>query len=92
MSERHVLKSWPEYFSPVLAGYKNFELRKNDRRFKVGDILCLKEWEPNTAKYSGREVTKRITFILEGIGPGAVTPLHGLSRGYAILSLGEETP
>jgi hypothetical protein len=55
----HDLKSWPEFFGPVLEGRKTFELRKNDRNFMVGDILWLREWEPRTAKYSGREIRKR---------------------------------
>lgn len=38
--------------------------------------------------YSGREVTKRLTWILEGIGHvGAIEPLKGLNRGYVILGL-----
>lgn len=59
------------------------------RHYRVGDILRLREWEPNTAAYSGREITKVVTFVLEGIGSGGITPLHGLSRGYAILSIAE---
>ncbi len=86
----HDLKSWPEFFAPVLDGKKTFELRKNDRHFKVGDILRLREWEPNTATYSGREIRKRVTYFMDGIGPGAITPMHGLHREYAILALGEE--
>lgn len=86
----HDLKSWPEFFQPVFEGKKNFELRRDDRHFMVGDVLVLKEWEPNTAKYSGRQVRKVITFKLDGIGSGGITPLHGLSRQYSILSIADE--
>jgi hypothetical protein len=86
---KHELKSWPEFFVPVFEGKKNFELRKNDRHYRAGDTLRLREWEPNTAKYSGREVIKVVTYVLEGIGPGGITPLHGLSREFAILSLAD---
>jgi hypothetical protein len=85
----HDLKSWPEFFVPVLEGKKNFELRKDDRHFRSGDTLRLREWEPNTASYSGREVKKVVTFVLEGVGPGGITPLHGLSRGYVILAISD---
>ena len=85
----HELKIWPEFFDDVADGRKPFELRKDDRHYKVGDVLLLREWEPNTATYSGRECRKRVTYKLEGLGPGAITPYHGLSRGYAILALGE---
>lgn len=87
----HELKCWPEFFEPILTGAKTFDLRKDDRHYHVGDVLHLREWEPNTAKYSGRECRKCVTYILEGIGPGAITPHHGLSRGYSILSLAPET-
>lgn len=87
--KKHDLKSWPEFFRPVYEGKKNFELRKNDRHFMVGDLLRLREWEPNTAAYSGREITKVITFVLDGIGPGGITPVHGLSRGYSVLSIAD---
>ena len=83
----HELKSWPEFFEPVLSGKKTFELRKDDRRYAVGDVLWLREWEPNTAKYSGRDVRKRVTYVLQGIGTGGIPPYHGLLRGYSILSL-----
>ena len=43
---RHQLKTWPEYFKAVAAGTKTFEVRENDRNFKVGDVLELREWIP----------------------------------------------
>ncbi len=87
---RHDLKSWPDFFEPVASGVKQFELRLNDRKFKVGDVLRLREFDDRKGIYTGREVRKRITYLLEGIGPGAITPVLGLSRGYVILSLSDE--
>src|SRR5262245_33137345 len=29
----HDLKSWPEFFEPISKGSKQFELRKNDRKY-----------------------------------------------------------
>lgn len=42
----HELKILPEHFSKVISGEKSFEVRKNDRPYKVGDVLALNEWEP----------------------------------------------
>lgn len=59
----HNLKTWPEYYQKVLDGTKTFELRKDDRGFKVGDELCLHEWEKGVG-YTGPTVTKKIAYIL----------------------------
>lgn len=42
MGKTHELKILPKYFSEVYSGNKTFEVRKNDRNFKVGDMLILK--------------------------------------------------
>lgn len=39
------LKIKPEYFQAVIDGRKPFEIRKNDRNFKVGDEIYLDEYE-----------------------------------------------
>ena len=67
----HDLKTWPRHFEAIWLGSKHFELRFNDRYFKVGDELLLREWIPdldyNTTKsgnYSGRGLSCKITYIL----------------------------
>ena len=60
----HELKVWPPYFDALADGSKTFEVRKNDRGFKVGDTLRLREWSHATG-YTGREVTRLITYVLE---------------------------
>ena len=87
MVRTHHLKSWPEFFVPIHDGRKSFELRKNDRGYKADDVLVLREWEPKTGEYSGREVRRRVVYVLEGIGTGGIEPLHGLKAGYVILGL-----
>ena len=56
----HELKILPEYFKAQKAGKKNFEIRKNDRDYKVGDKLVLKEYDPKA-----KEFETMITDILE---------------------------
>jgi hypothetical protein len=41
------LKTWPEYFAAIESGSKTFEVRKNDRNYKPGIALCLREWVPD---------------------------------------------
>ncbi len=62
----HVLKTWPDYFQAVIEERKTFEIRKNDRDFKVGDEIILDEWDPKHEQYTGRVALVRITYILEG--------------------------
>lgn len=68
----HELKTWPIYFEQVWNGDKNFEVRKNDREFQKGDTVILREYDitkhPSLAeyKYTGREITAKIGFVLSG--------------------------
>ena len=73
----HELKIRPDYFSAVASGHKKFELRRNDRNFKVDDRLLLREWDETG--YSGKKVLCRIDYILENH--------DGLDSNYAILSI-----
>lgn len=84
----HHLKTWPRFFQPMWNGEKPFEIRKNDRDFRVGDILILDEWDPDSEKeiserYTGRAMKKRVKFIM---------PLHeGLREGYVAMAV-EDMP
>ena len=65
VAKTHELKILPEYFVAVKGGRKTFEIRKNDRNFEVGDNLILKEIDKNSGEYTGREVSRRITYITD---------------------------
>ena len=56
-------KVWPEYFEKILEGKKRYELRLADFECKEGDILILKEWNPQQKKYTGRVVEKTVTYV-----------------------------
>lgn len=76
---QHELKISPEYFDAVHSGIKPFEVRKNDRPFKVGDSLLLLEYDSKaTVQYSGRRTNKIITYILDN---------EYCLSGYVILGL-----
>jgi Domain of unknown function (DUF3850) len=85
----HDLKSWPDFFAPILDGTKTFEVRIDDRGFKVGDILNLWEWDDRKRAYTGRSIQKRVTYLLEGGGPGFIAPRAGLQRNYVVMSLAD---
>ena len=76
-STTHRLKILSEFYKPLIHGIKMFELRKNDRGFKVGDYLELSEITTIT---TGRVSRFKIVYILENF--------PGLEKGYCILGLG----
>lgn len=74
----HNLKTLPEYFAPALFDKKNFELRKDDREYEVGDLVRLDEW--NGTDYTGRTTgARKIKYILRNCEQ------YGLKDGYCIL-------
>lgn len=76
-SQIHQLKIGASFFEDVYTGEKSFELRKNDRDYKVGDILELMEYADG--QYTGRSIKVCITYILED---------HtGLEDGYCIMAV-----
>ncbi len=58
-------KVWPEHFKKILDGTKKFELRLADFKCKEGDIILLKEWDPLTKTYTGKEIEKNVTYVLK---------------------------
>ncbi|MEY8412877.1 DUF3850 domain-containing protein [Lachnospiraceae bacterium 62-26] len=77
----HQIKTASQYFMPVCLGQKPFELRKNDRGYKTGDMLEMLEYKDG--KCTGRAVRAKITFILEDY--------TGLKDGYCILGINVAT-
>lgn len=63
----HKLKLISDYYDDSARGIKNFEIRKNDRDFKVGDILELREWSciDGKGEYTDNVHWKIITYILD---------------------------
>ncbi len=76
----HHLKTWPQYFQASFAGEKPFEIRQNDRNFQRWDYLVLEEWNPETEKYTGRVLSRRIDSIVTG-------PKFGLKQGWVVMGL-----
>lgn len=89
----HELKTLPEYFEAAQKREKNFEVRKDDRPFEVGDFLALNEWSEDLG-YTGRCMLFEITYILRklayckegfatlGIRPLSVVGVSPVKGGY----------
>ena len=86
----HELKTDPDTFYALISGRKTYEIRRDDRGFRVGDTLVLRrtvhsgdemaQGEP--LRYTGEEAVRRVTHILEG-------PAYGIAEGWVILSVND---
>jgi len=75
----HELKITTANYWFVLSGVKKAEFRLNDRDYKEGDILKLREWLPEAKGFTGEYVHVRVIHI---------TDLSEWAPGYVMLSLG----
>ena len=73
----HEVKLAASWWNDITSGKKRFELRKNDRGYKVGDKLLMQEYAAGA--FTGRTILADITYMLE--------EYTGLTEGYAILGI-----
>lgn len=71
----HDLKCWPIPFGLTRDGLKPFEIRLNDRDFKTGDVILLREWVPETGLYTGHQLYLQIGHI-EYLSYWGLSPDH----------------
>lgn len=82
----HNLKTDSKVFQATFDGLKDFEIRFNDRDYKVGDELVLLETVHSGADmkdgrelmYTKRKLHKTVKYILHG-------GCYGLADGWVIL-------
>lgn len=86
----HYLKTWPEYFSDLKKGLKDFEVRYNDREFNVGDDVICQEYNPTTKQYSGHTLLFKIKYIASW-NDNTIMGL-ALKVGYSVLGLERYSP
>lgn len=73
----HELMILKKDYDLMKKGIKTFSLRENDKNYKVGDIIILKEYI-DAIGYTGRKIIKQISYILDGGN-------SGLNENYCIL-------
>ena len=71
----HRIRCGKTFFEEILKGIKPFTLRKDDRNYKVGDILEKVEFDDG--KNTGRTIRQEVIYKLENY--------TGLVDGYCIL-------
>lgn len=87
MAYDYEVKSWPWFFEEMINRQKKHDMRDmRDRPYKVGDRMKLREYDPITGQYTGREAIAKITYITSNTTPCAMSS-GALDRNFAILSL-----
>lgn len=81
----HELKIWPAFYDAVANGEKPFEVRKNDRDFKRGDTLLLREYNHVDDALTGRAMVRKISYVMLG-------GCFGVEEGYCVMGLSREVP
>ena len=76
--EQHELKSHPSSFDLIFEGKKFFEYRKDNRGFEEQDNLFLKEYDPETDEFTGREALVGVTLK---------STEFGVPEGFCILGI-----
>ncbi len=78
----HELKCHPHFFAAIVEGKKTFEIRRNDRRYRVGDTFTLREYEPSFG-YTGKQSGPfEIAYLMTDEDFPAILP------GFVIMGLG----
>ena len=78
----HRIKLLEKYADDVFDGTKPFEIRKNDRGYKVGDTVSFLPVNANgdSVKHPINDAFFVISYLLKG-------PLYGLEEGYVVFAL-----
>lgn len=86
--EMHKLKSWSMFYTDILSGERTSDIRcTDDRRFKIGDIMELNEYNPVTSEYTGRIQNVMITYIQTNKSNPCAISYDALKDNYAVLSI-----
>jgi len=80
-------KTWPEQFEAMQNGSKKFDCRLDDFACNVGDTIKFREWDPEIKEYTGREVEKKVSYILKTKELKFWTDEEVNKKGLQIISL-----
>lgn len=83
-------KAYQPYFDEVLNGNKTFDVRVADFDCQPGDVLILEEINNETRIPTGREMRKRVGYVLRTKDVTFYNPTDIAKHGYQVISLLDE--
>lgn len=78
----HELMVLARHFGPLNSKLRTFDIRLNDRDFKVGDYLWMREYDSVDGDgYTGRDFIKEVTYIQR------LDDFIGIDEEYVVMSI-----
>ncbi len=78
----HELKCHPHFFAAIVEGKKTFEIRRDDRKYRVGDTMTLREYDPSFGYTRNETGPFEIAYLMTAEDFPAILP------GFVIMGLG----
>lgn len=63
MTKIHFIKTVQPHFEGRQNGLKTFEIRNNDRDYRVGDVLIERLWHEDEEGFVGPHLVSRVEYI-----------------------------
>jgi hypothetical protein len=80
-------KTWKESFEAIESGKKSFDFRAADFPVSEGDTLVLREYDPVAERYTGRSMSKKVSYVgrfkVDSFGQREIIE----EKGFVVLSL-----
>lgn len=73
----HIVKIAKDYAMAVIDGRKRFEIRKNDRDYKPGDLLIMRVFHPEKGFLPFHPIVSEITYLTD----------YEQKEGYVVLGI-----
>lgn len=83
----HNVKSWSMFYRDILTGERTSDIRRNDRRYAVGDMMHLHEYDPVKGEYTGEKALVQITYVQTNKSNPCAISREALHNDFVVLSI-----
>lgn len=61
----HTVRCWSDVFPSIMSRDRQFDIRRNDREYAVGDLIEFQEWDDRRQMMTGRVARRYITYVMD---------------------------